>query len=151
MINWIKDQRLMDFSSVVEAGVFGSVVLRSLAPNDCDLYVVSTASVSSDEWRKVKQYIGSMRKSFYFKFGILLNVVLLTLNEWRENESFFLPRHAINLGNRLETVYMKVLDHYGHEKLPIKNLKEKQSYIGSHDREVPYCDGLGGDVPATRT
>jgi hypothetical protein len=39
---------------------------------------------------------------------------------------------------------MKVLDRYGHEKLPLKIVKEKQSYIVGHEREVPYFDGREG-------
>ena len=39
---------------------------------------------------------------------------------------------------------MKVLDRYGHEKLPLKIVKEKQSYLVGHEREVPYFDGREG-------
>ena len=39
---------------------------------------------------------------------------------------------------------MNVLDRYGHEKLPFKIIKEKQSYILGHEREVPMFDGGGG-------
>jgi len=33
---------------------------------------------------------------------------------------------------------MTVLDRYGHEKLPFKIIKEKQSYLVGHERAVPY-------------
>jgi hypothetical protein len=35
-------------------------------------------------------------------------------------------------------------DRYGHEKLPLKIIKEKQSYIVGHERDVPMFDGSGG-------
>jgi hypothetical protein len=38
---------------------------------------------------------------------------------------------------------MKILDRYGHEKLPLKIIKEKQSYIVGHERDVPLFDGSG--------
>src|ERR1035438_8705738 len=36
---------------------------------------------------------------------------------------------------------MKVLDRYGHEKLTLKIIKEKQSYIVGHERYVPQFLG----------
>jgi len=38
---------------------------------------------------------------------------------------------------------MKILDRYGHEKLPLNIIKEKQSYIVGHERDVPLFDGSG--------
>lgn len=94
MIGWLQNRFQNVPNSVVKAGVFGSVSVGKTMPNDCDLYIVSGATPSSTEWNKLKNRLNKIKEEFYSQFEIDLNVILLTVGEWKEKESFFSQKHS---------------------------------------------------------
>jgi hypothetical protein len=90
MVSWLKQNLAVAQTSIVEAGIFGSVSKGVNTPNDCDLYVVSHKSPDSTQWQQLKCRLNKIREGFNSKFKLTLNVVLMTLGEWEEKKEFFL-------------------------------------------------------------
>ncbi len=97
MVNWLKTNLIKTPSSIVKAGIFGSVALDVITANDCDLYIVSAANPNSIEWWEVKNYLNEFKVKFYSTFEIPLNVVLFTVSEWEELKLFFTKNRPIKL------------------------------------------------------
>lgn len=89
LIDWIVHNFHWFSKYINKIAIYGSIARRSGTPHDCDLLIVSNANVESVSWFSLRQHISSMRIDFSQKFGLPLNVTLLTEGEWSENKSFY--------------------------------------------------------------
>lgn len=88
-IDWIVYNFHSFSKHISKVAIYGSIARRSGTPNDCDLLIVSFANTESESWFSLRQHISSTRTDFAQKFGLPLNVALLTEGEWNENKSFY--------------------------------------------------------------
>ncbi len=81
---------LAEFSgAILRAGFFGSLAKEAVAPRDCDLLIVASVHHESTTWHKLRHSIATLSRDFNSKYGIPLNVALLTEDEWQENRTMF--------------------------------------------------------------
>lgn len=89
MFSWLQKKIEKSKDSILEVGVFGSVSTGKKIPNDCDLYIVSQKSPESEDWKQLKNDISYIRAEFRSQYKLILNVILMTHEEWEEKNRFF--------------------------------------------------------------
>lgn len=78
---------------IIQAFIFGSVACEKQLPKDCDIYVVTSAYPNTEGWILLKLSLMELQLKFVEKFGLKLNILLDTLDEF--NEDSFLTKSIL--------------------------------------------------------
>lgn len=80
--------KYVDGELFIRVFIFGSVARGVKTPNDCDLFLVTSAKADTADWKFLKELIIEMKIEFKSHFDLNLNVCLNTKTEYLEGSEF---------------------------------------------------------------
>jgi len=87
--SWLNAEISKIGQHIILSYVFGSVAKGILAPNDCDLLIVTKLNPHASEWNTLRKNRDKLCKIFAKKFNFQLSVILVTKEEYLEVNPLF--------------------------------------------------------------
>jgi len=89
LTSWLTEEIFKISKNISLSYVFGSVASGALAPNDCDLLIVTELNPCKKEWNTLRKKRDNICEMFAQKFNLSLSVILVTKDEYLEVNPLF--------------------------------------------------------------
>lgn len=86
IVMFLKTQ--LETEYVNSAFIFGSIAKGNSIPNDCDLFLITSASTDNIEWKIFINNCNKLKQDFYARFSLKLNTTINTIGEFKEGSDF---------------------------------------------------------------